>query len=179
MKLTVAFRNFVNPPKNFERLFAPPILYIHNIQRTGHFESHQIWTTFSQTLTHHLQVADLTLHGVCVDLAHVKATVCLPYIPDLKVPCSVIAMRNTNAMIFSDHVRCYSKNCLCIDSKPCHLQKKKRNILSLRCNRLLIMTDRSIRSRMAHSTVVTNYEYRQACTEPTQIIKVKVKVPPL
>jgi len=125
-KLITTFRDSVNPPKIFERFFATPIPYIHHFQRTGIFGSLHIWTTCSQTLTHHFQVADLTLHGVCVDLTHVPATVWLPYIPDLKVPCSVIAMRNTNAMIFGDHVCCYSKNCLCIDSKPSHLQKRNK-----------------------------------------------------
>jgi len=131
MMLIITFRNFVKPPKIFELFFVPPILYIHHVQRTDLFENFQIWTTCSQTLTHHFQVADLTLHGICVDLTHVPATIWLPYIPDLKVPCSVIAMRNTNAMIFSDHVCSYSKNCLCIDSKPRHLQEKKWNILNL------------------------------------------------
>ena len=153
-KLIITFHNFVNPPKIFERFFVPPIPYMHHVQGTDLFESLQIWTTCSQTLTHHLQVADLTLHGICVDLAHVPATIWLPDIPDLKVPRSVIAMRNTNAMIFSDHVCCYSKNCLCIDSKPCHLQEKKRNILSLFCNILWVMTGNAIRSRMAYSTLL-------------------------
>jgi len=171
-KLITTFRDFVNPPKIFERFFAPPIPYVHHVQRTGVFGSLQIWTTCMQTLTHHFQVADLTLHGICVDLAHVPATVWLPYIPDLKVPCSVIAMRNTNAMIFSDHVCCYSKNCLCIDSKPSHLQKKKRNILSLLCNISWFMTGRAIRSRVSYCTVVTNYEYGQTCTKPTHIITI-------
>jgi len=159
-QLITTFRDFVKPP----------IPYIHHVQRTGLFGSFQIWTTCTQTLTHHLQVADLTLHGICVDLAHVPATVWLLYIPDLKVPCSVIAMRNTNAMIFSDHVCCYSKNCLCIDSKPSHLQKKKRNILSLLCNISWVMTANAICSRVAYSTAITNYEYGQTCMKPTQII---------
>jgi hypothetical protein len=77
--------------------------------------------TRTQTLTHYFQVADLTLHGVCVDLTHVPATVRLPYIPDLKVPGSMIAVRNTNSVVFSDHVCCYSENCLCVNSKPGHL----------------------------------------------------------
>jgi hypothetical protein len=75
----------------------------------------------TETLTYHLQVANLTLHWICVDLAHVPATVRFPHISDLKIPRSVITVRDTYSMIFGDHVCCDSENCLCIDSEPRHL----------------------------------------------------------
>lgn len=58
----------------------------------------------THALTHHLEVADLTLHGVSVNLAHVPAPVRLPYLPDVQVPCSVVTVRHSDPVVLRDHV---------------------------------------------------------------------------
>jgi hypothetical protein len=75
-----------------------------------------------QTLTDDFQVADLTLHGVRVDLTHVPSTVGLPYISYMQIPCPVITVCHTNAMIFGDHMTGDRKDGLSINSKPCDLK---------------------------------------------------------
>lgn len=55
-------------------------------------------------LTHHLEVADLALHGISVDLTHVPAPIRLPYLSDVQVPCPVVTVRHADPVILRDHV---------------------------------------------------------------------------
>lgn len=56
-------------------------------------------------LTYYFQIADLTQHRISIYLAHIPSPIRLSDFADMKEPKSVIAMCDSDAMIFCNDVR--------------------------------------------------------------------------
>lgn len=73
-------------------------------------------------LTYDLEVPLPTAHGICVDLTHVPASVCLVYVLDMQVPGAVVIVRQRDARVLRDHVVMDRENGLRVHSNPRHLK---------------------------------------------------------
>lgn len=72
----------------------------------------------------YIEAADLLLHGVGVDLAHVAAPVGIPQLSDVESPNAVVrVMGHGDPRVMSHHSRVKTQNCLVLRPNPAHLKQ--------------------------------------------------------
>lgn len=81
-----------------------------------------------QTLTVHVDAADLLLHDAGVDLTHVAAAVGLLHLPNVQVPRALVVVRHGDAGIVRHHLGVQRQNGLVLGAHPAHLRIQKFNV---------------------------------------------------
>ena len=80
------------------------------------------------TLTDHLEVAQLTEHRICVDLAHVPAGVCAVHAADAEGPDPAVWLAQRNLVVTRDEVATDRQDCLRVHLDPGHLKGRGRAV---------------------------------------------------
>jgi hypothetical protein len=75
-------------------------------------------------LTVNVDAADLLLHDVGVDLAHVASAVGFLELPDVKTPCPLVVVRHADPGIVSHHSGVKAQDRLILRFQPTNLEQK-------------------------------------------------------
>ena len=78
---------------------------------------------YGNELTYNLQVALSTSHRISVHLTHVPSSINFFDLLYMKIPRTVVVVRQRDPWILRDHVMVDGQDCLCIDAHPCHLKQ--------------------------------------------------------